>query len=123
MFSDADANGDGTLDATEWAVFHQKSNEMKVAEGNYVDDRPDRCQTKYTTLNLINPAQEGVTMDDIRQSMVHAHPIWEELRIADGLWVACSSKEEGYLSKHFLLDLLDLSKSTVPWCASTATFT
>ena len=41
MFSDADANGDGTLDATEWAVFHQKSNEMKVAEGNYVDDKKE----------------------------------------------------------------------------------
>ena len=85
MFTDADTNGDGILDRSEWAVFHQKSNEMKVAEGNYVDDRADREQTKYAVLNLINPAQEGVTMADIRQSMVAAHPRWEELRIADGL--------------------------------------
>ena len=85
MFTDADTNGDGVLDRSEWGVFHQKSNEMKVAEGNYVDDRADREQTKYAVLNLINPAQEGVTMADIRQSMVAAHPRWEELRIADGL--------------------------------------
>ena len=56
MFNTADANGDGILDAAEWAVFHQKSNEMKQAEGSFVDNREGRCESKYAICNLINPA-------------------------------------------------------------------
>ena len=33
MFNAADSNGDGILDATEWAVFHAASNKSKVDEG------------------------------------------------------------------------------------------
>ena len=85
IFAEADADGDQILNAAEWEVFHRKSDEDKAAEGSFVDNREGRGAAKYALLNRINPDVEGVTMADIFTAIAASHPIWEELRIADGL--------------------------------------
>ena len=85
IYTQADANGDGLLDAEEYKTYYDLNKAEKTAEGSWVDPREDRATTQYTVINRINSDQEGVSFADIETMIRVGMPRMAELRAADGL--------------------------------------
>ena len=61
IFSGADANGDGVLDAAEYEAYTQLNNEEAAREGRWYDTREGQCEAMYNLINQVNPDREGAT--------------------------------------------------------------
>ena len=85
LFTQADANADGVLDAAEYETYYNSNNAEKTAKGEWVDPREDRAATQYAIVNRINAAREGVSFADIEAMIAAAMPHMQQLRAADGL--------------------------------------
>ena len=85
LFTQADANADGVLDAAEYATYFNSNNADKTAKGEWIDTREDRAATQYALINRINAAQDGVKFADIETMIAVAMPHMQQLRAADGI--------------------------------------
>ena len=65
FFTEADANGDGALDGTEWTAFVAKMHEAAKAGGMKIPDidAADE-QTRFGIFDRWNPESNGVTLAD-----------------------------------------------------------
>ena len=85
IFSGADSNGDGVLDAAEYEAYTQLNNEEAAREGRWYDTREGQCQAMYNLINQVNPDREGATQAEIFQFYGPFFAKWKELKSADGL--------------------------------------
>ena len=85
IFAQADANGDGVLDAAEYEEYQRLNNEEAAREGNWSDDRPGRAAQSYAIMNQVNPERDGCSMQEVFSVYGPYMAKWTELKTADGL--------------------------------------
>ena len=85
LFTAADANSDGLLDAAEYVTYYNSAMAEKTAAGEWTDPTEDRAATQYALMNRVNPAQDGITYDDVKAFIAASMPKMAELRAAEGL--------------------------------------
>ena len=85
LFTAADANSDGLLDAAEYVTYYNSAIAEKTAAGEWTDPTEDRAATQYALMNRVNPAQDGITYDDVKAFIAASMPKMAELRAAEGL--------------------------------------
>ena len=61
MFTESDANGDGLLDADEFAVFEGKAKADNVEKGGWTDPRAEMTTQTFNALNLVNTEEAGIS--------------------------------------------------------------
>ena len=62
IYAEADANGDGVLDASEYETYMRLNNAEAEREGTWADTREGRAAQSYALANQINPEREGCSM-------------------------------------------------------------
>ena len=85
LFTAADANSDGLLDAAEYVTYYNAALAEKAAAGEWTDPTEDRAASQYALMNRVNAAQDGITYDDVKAFIAASMPKMAELRAAEGL--------------------------------------
>ena len=83
LFTAADVNSDGLLDAAEYVTYYNAALAEKAAAGEWTDPTEDRAASQYALMNRVNAAQDGVTYDDIKAFIAASMPKMRELRAAE----------------------------------------
>ena len=85
VFNESDADGNGRLDAAEYATFWNKYAEIKLQKGEYTLTDEAVRDRHYALANRITPGEEGISMADMGAMMQVMLPKTNELTQAQGL--------------------------------------